>query len=59
MSVTVEGKSPCETHEGLELVQKDEEQTDIGKVKDDAPIGELALFVDLVIEDKDHHGCDK
>ena len=41
------------------MVQKDKEQTDIGKVKDDTPIGELALFVDLVIEDEDHHGCDK
>lgn len=44
------------THKGDQLVQKGKEEADVAKVEYDPPVGEVARFIDLVVEDHDAHG---
>lgn len=44
------------THKRNQMVQKGKEEADVGKVEHDPPVGEVARFVDLEVEDHDAHG---
>jgi hypothetical protein len=49
-------ESSGKTHKGDQLVEKGKEEADVGKVEHNPPVGEVARFVDLVVEDHDAHG---
>lgn len=44
------------SHKGDQLVQKDKEEANVGKVEHDTPVGEVTRFIDLEVEDHDAHG---